>query len=45
MDRFKLNPSAQIGELLEMLREAQAIGQVRSREEAIQFVEDYLDGK
>lgn len=35
---FGLSPGKQIGFLLEQLREAQAIGQVQTREEAIQYI-------
>jgi hypothetical protein len=43
MSRFGLQPGPKIGELLEALREAQAIGQVTSLEEAVILVEQLLD--
>jgi len=42
IDHFQMKPGAQIGEVLEMVREAQAVGQIGSREEALQFVKQYL---
>ncbi len=39
---FDLDPSPLIGELLEAVREAQVVGQVGSRQEALNFVEAYL---
>jgi hypothetical protein len=43
MSRFGLKPGPKIGELLEALREAQAIGQVTSFEEALIFIGQLLD--
>jgi tRNA nucleotidyltransferase/poly(A) polymerase len=43
MSRFGLIPGPKIGELLEALREAQAIGQVTSLEEALIFIGQLLD--
>ncbi len=43
MSRFDLQPGPKIGELLEALREAQAIGQVTSLEEALIFIGQLLD--
>jgi tRNA nucleotidyltransferase/poly(A) polymerase len=42
---FGLSPSPQIGELLDALREAQAAGEVNSREEAVALVERGLGRK
>jgi hypothetical protein len=38
MQRFGLTPGAKIGELLEMVREAQASGEINTAEEALDFV-------
>jgi hypothetical protein len=40
--KFDLQPSPLIGELLEAVREAQADDQVRTRQDALAFVEAYL---
>jgi hypothetical protein len=40
---FGLQPGPHIGELLEIVQEAQACGQVRSREEALALVRDLLE--
>lgn len=45
MRDFKLSPGPQIGELLDALREAQAAGEVGSREEAVALVERGLGRK
>ncbi len=42
MEQFGLEQGPHLGELLEMVREAQAAGEVRSREEALQLVENTL---
>lgn len=42
MDVFQLEPGPKIGELLEVLREAQAVGDVETREQAIRFLTDTL---
>jgi poly(A) polymerase len=42
MDVFQLEPGPKIGELLEVLREAQAVGAVETREQAIRFLTDTL---
>ncbi len=44
LQRFGLEPGPQIGRLLEAVREAQAIGQVCTRDEAIELVKCLLDG-
>lgn len=44
MREFSLKPGPQIGELLEALREAQAIGEVEDREQALAFVREALAG-
>ena len=43
MHIFKLSPGKQIGLLLGMLREAQATGEIHTREEALQFIRNELD--
>jgi poly(A) polymerase len=43
INRFGLKPGPKIGELLEALREAQAIRQVTSLEEALVFVKQLID--
>jgi poly(A) polymerase len=43
MQIFKLSPGKKIGILLGMLREAQATGEIHTREEALQFVRNELD--
>lgn len=45
MEQFGLQPGPQIGKLLEALREAQATGEVKNREEALQFVENRLQSE
>lgn len=42
---FKLKPGPKIGELLELVREAHAIGEISTRKEAIKLVEDSLARK
>jgi tRNA nucleotidyltransferase/poly(A) polymerase len=39
---FKLRPGPLIGELLEALRESQATGEIRDRDEALQFIQAWL---
>ena len=41
---FELEPGPQIGRLLEAVREAQAIGQVRTRDEAMELVRGLIEG-
>ena len=43
MERFGLEEGPRIGELLEAVREAQVVGQVRTREEALDWVAQILD--
>ena len=43
--RFNLAPGPRIGQLLEVVREAQVTGQIESREEAFLFVKKYLTQK
>ena len=43
MQEFKLSPGKTIGRLLIMVREAQAAGEIRTREEALQYVRNELD--
>jgi poly(A) polymerase len=40
---FGVKPGPGVGEVLEAVREAQASGEVSSREEALDFIEKYLD--
>ena len=42
MNIFGLNPDPLLGELLEAVREAQAAGEVATREEALEYVRKYL---
>jgi len=42
MEQFDLEEGPRIGELLEAVREAQVMGQVRTREEALAWVERIL---
>jgi putative nucleotidyltransferase with HDIG domain len=43
LDRFGMKPGPQIGELLEQLREAQAVGEVSTPEEALDWVQRFLE--
>jgi hypothetical protein len=40
--QFQLSPGREIGDLLEDLQEAQAMGDVSSRDEALRFIEQRL---
>lgn len=42
IDRFGMSPGSKIGELLEAVREAQAAGEVTTREDALAFVQHRL---
>jgi len=42
MDKFGLSPGPKIGEILEAVREAQAAGEVTTREEAFAYIEQLL---
>jgi hypothetical protein len=42
IERFGLGPGPKIGEVLEAVREAQAAGEVTSREEALAYIEQIL---
>ena len=42
IDVFGLKPGAEMGELLESIREAQASGELTTREEALEYVRKYL---
>jgi len=44
MEIFQLQPGPQIGQLLDALREAQAVGQVETREQALSFLNQTLSG-
>jgi hypothetical protein len=43
MQQFNLKPSPQLGQLLEMVREAQAAGELHDRLQAYAFVRAKLD--
>jgi putative nucleotidyltransferase with HDIG domain len=43
LDRFGLKPGPQIGQILEQLREAQATGEVATNEEALDWVQRFLE--
>lgn len=45
IDIFGIKPGPQIGELLEAVREAQAAGEITTREEALAFVHQRLDSE
>jgi hypothetical protein len=42
MTEFALQPGPQMGEILELVREAQVCGQVITREEALELVRSHL---
>jgi len=42
MTAFGIQPGPQIGELLEVVREAQAAGELTSREQALDFINEWL---
>ena len=42
LKEFDLDPGPLIGDLLEVVREAQVMGEVNSREEAIDFLRKFL---
>jgi poly(A) polymerase len=43
MNIFGVGPGPEVGELLEAVREAQASGDINSRDEATEFIKKYLD--
>lgn len=43
IQEFRLKPGKRLGELLSMVREAQAAGDIQTREEALQFIRKELD--
>ncbi|UCH42768.1 MAG: CCA tRNA nucleotidyltransferase [Dehalococcoidales bacterium] len=45
IDVFAINPGPQVGELLEAVREAQAAGEITTREEALGYIHDCLLSK
>lgn len=46
MDIFKLKPGPRLGQLLEMVREAQAVGELTSREQALDYIRNAItEGK
>ncbi len=42
MNEFKLKPGPRVGEILEAIREAQATGKVSTRDEALDFVREWI---
>ena len=42
---FGISPGPKIGKILELVREAQAAGEISSREEALAYIQDYLLSK
>ncbi len=42
ISNFGISPGSKIGEILELVREAQASGEVTTREEALAYIRDYL---
>jgi poly(A) polymerase len=42
---FQLEPGPKVGELLEALKEAQAAGEIATREQAVQYIRDLLSKK
>jgi tRNA nucleotidyltransferase/poly(A) polymerase len=42
MNEFELKPGPRVGEILEAIREAQATGKVSTREEALDFVREWI---
>jgi poly(A) polymerase len=45
IDLFNVNPGPQIGKLLEMVREAQAATEIKTREQALSFVRQQLENR
>ncbi len=45
INTFGMSPGPKIGEVLEVVREAQAAGEVATREEALSYIHDYLLSK
>lgn len=45
IDEFGMKPGPKFGEVLEAVREAQAAGEVATREEAVSYIRDYLLSK
>jgi poly(A) polymerase len=43
MNRFGLNPGRRVGELLELVHEAQASGQVSTKDEALALIKEMMD--
>jgi hypothetical protein len=43
IQEFDLVPGPIIGQLLESIREAQAVGQIQDREQALQFARKHLE--
>ena len=42
---FSLSPGPEMGKLLELIREAQASGELNTREEALSYIRQYLAGR
>lgn len=45
MEAFALSPSPQVGQLLEAIREGQAVGEVKTKEDALALGARWLDGQ
>lgn len=45
MDEFRIKPGPLIGELLNLIRERQASGEIRTQREALDFARDYLSSR
>jgi hypothetical protein len=45
MEALGLEPGPELGDLLEQVREAQAAGEVKTRDEAISFAKKLLEAK
>ncbi|RPJ00256.1 MAG: hypothetical protein EHM39_05145, partial [Chloroflexi bacterium] len=43
LDRFGLQPGPQIGSILEQVREAQAVGEIGTHEEALEWIQRFLE--
>jgi len=45
MAEFGLEPGPQLGEILEMIRENQAAGEISTRGDALSFVKHFLENR
>jgi len=43
MEAFGLRPSPSVGAMLEAIREAQAMGEIKTKEDALKFGENWLN--